>query len=125
VSDPAFFSGHRNRGRVLRLLLSKQHYREFVMRVAAGALSTSEIIDKIYEAYTLEDAVFWREEFVARLSRVILRSDVLDPNVRDEVNLYAQAKAQSEQAIARLQFCLANNERWTWSEHSQSFRSAS
>jgi hypothetical protein len=95
------------------------------MRVASGALSTSEVIDKIYEAYTLEDAVFWREEFVARLARVILRSDLLDPSVRDEVNLYAQAKAQSEQAIARLQFCLANNERWTWSEQAKSFKSAS
>lgn len=92
------------------------------MRVASGALSTSEIIDKIYDASTLEDAVFWREEFVSRLARAILRSDVFDPKLRDEVNLYAQAKAQSEQAIARLQFCLAKNERWTWSENSKSFR---
>jgi hypothetical protein len=94
------------------------------MRVASGALSTSEIIDKIYEAYTLEDAVFWREEFVSRLAHAILRSDLMDPKLRDEVNLYAQAKAQSEQAIARLQFCLVNNERWNWSEPSKSFRSA-
>ncbi|MDO9383992.1 MAG: hypothetical protein Q7T86_14140 [Hyphomicrobiaceae bacterium] len=95
------------------------------MRVSSsGALSTSEIIDRIYDACTLEEAVFWREEFVSRLSRAILRSDLLDPTCRDEVNLYAQAKAQSEQAIARLQLCMANNERWDWSVHTRSFKPA-
>jgi hypothetical protein len=66
--------------------------------------------------------VFWREQFVSRLQRAILRSDLLDPRSRDEVNLYAQAKAQSEQAISRLQFCLAKNERWNWSQPTRAFR---
>lgn len=95
------------------------------MRVlSSGALSTSEIIDHIYEASTLEEAVFWREEFVSRLGRAILRSDLFDPASRDELNLYAQAKAQSEQAIARLQLCMANNERWAWSAQAKTFTPA-
>lgn len=85
------------------------------------ALSTSEIIDKIYEAATLEDAVFWREEFIRRLAHAISRADLFDPASRDEINLYALAKGQSEQAVARLQMCIAQNDRWDWCTGAKAF----
>lgn len=91
------------------------------MQVASGTLSTSEIIDRIYEAATLEDAIFWREEFVRRLAHAISRSDLFDPASGDDAKLYALAKAQSEQAIALLRMCIATNERWSWSPRTKTF----
>lgn len=86
------------------------------MRVASTSLTTSEIIDEIYDACTLEDAIHWREQFVARLAHAISRADKADPGIREEVALYALAKAQAEQAISRLQMCIARNEHWiSWS----------
>jgi len=87
------------------------------VRVASGSLTTQEIIDQIYDAATLEDAVYWREEFVRRLAQAIAHANLLDPTSCDEVTLYSLAKAQSEQAIARLQMCIARNERWKWSSY--------
>lgn len=74
----------------------------------------NEIIDKIYAASTLEDAIYWRERFIARISASIARSNIFDPEDRDQVCLFAAAKAQAEQAIARLQMCIARNERVAW-----------
>lgn len=77
-------------------------------------MTTSEIIERVYDAWTLDDAIFWREQFVRRLSQMIANSSVLDPAQSDEVALYAAAKAQSEQAIARLQMALARGETFCW-----------
>lgn len=83
------------------------------MRAVSDLLTTNEIIDKIYDAPTLEEAIYWREAFVRRLSKAISHSDFLE--ARSENNLYALAKAQTEQTISRLQMCLVKNERWEWS----------
>jgi hypothetical protein len=72
------------------------------------------IIDQIYAASTLEDAIYWREKFIARISATIARSNVFDPTDRDQICLFAAAKAQAEQAISRLQMCVARNERVAW-----------
>lgn len=90
------------------------------MRSVSDPLTTNEIIDKIYDATTLEDAILWREEFVRRLSHAISHADLRE--ARHEIDLYALAKAQSEQAIARLQMCLAKGERWSWSAKDQTWR---
>lgn len=84
------------------------------MRVAYESLTIGEIIEEIHNASTLEDAVYWREEFVRRLGQAISRADLFDPDAADEATLYALAKAQSEQAITRLQMCIARNDRWIW-----------
>jgi hypothetical protein len=42
------------------------------MRAVSDLLTTNEIIDKIYDAPTLEEAIYWREAFVRRLSKAIL-----------------------------------------------------
>lgn len=83
------------------------------MRLTAG-LELHEIIDEIYASCTLEDAIFWREEFIARMASLIASSNLFDARSRDEVCLYSGAKAQAEQAVARLQLCLARNERFEW-----------
>lgn len=77
-------------------------------------LHLNDIIDEIYAACTLEDAIFWREEFIGRMARLIASSNLFDPGQRDEVCLYAGAKAQAEQAVARLQMCVVKDERVSW-----------
>lgn len=74
----------------------------------------NDIIDEIYAASTLEDAIFWREEFISRMARLIAEANLFDPEKRDEVCLYAAAKAQAEQAVARLQMCVLKNEHVAW-----------
>lgn len=77
-------------------------------------IGTMHIIDRIYDASTLEDGIFWREELIRRLSSMILNANIMDPQSADEVAVYAAAKAQAEQAIARLQMVLARGEVFVW-----------
>jgi hypothetical protein len=82
----------------------------------AADISTHELIDRIYAAATIDDAIFWREEFVRRLRVMIASRNLFEPGQRDEVVLYARAKAQAEMAIARLQLVRDAGETLVW-EH--------
>ncbi len=77
-------------------------------------VSTQELIDRIYAAANADDAIFWREEFVRRLSVMIASRNLFDSGQREEVSLYACAKAQAEMAIARLQLARDLGETLIW-----------
>ena len=84
------------------------------MELANGTMSTTAIIEKLFDAYTLEEAIYWRQEFVLRLADLIAAVDHFDPRTIDELSLYRRAKGQTEQSIARLQMALLKNERVDW-----------
>jgi hypothetical protein len=71
----------------------------------------SEIVESIFAASTLEEAITWREAMLARLGTVTEgRSDL----TADEARLHQEAKFQTELALENLRFCLLNNERAAW-----------
>lgn len=71
----------------------------------------SEILESIFAAATLEDAIFWRQTMLARLAAVIeSRCDL----TADEVRLHREAIFHTELALENLRFCLLNNERTAW-----------
>ena len=70
----------------------------------------SEILESIFAASTLEEAIASRETKLARLSAVTDRSDF----TADEVRLHQEAKFHTERALENLRFCLLNNERTAW-----------
>lgn len=78
----------------------------------AVPLNTSWVVERIFEATTLEAAIFWREVMVDRLNWAI---DNLDSSISmDEWSLYAMAKAEMEQAIRRLRECARRGDRLVW-----------
>lgn len=84
------------------------------MPMSAPDITTHELIDRIYDAASIDDAIFWREEFVRRLRVMIASRNLFDANQREEVSLYARAKAQAEMAIARLQLARDLGETLVW-----------
>lgn len=77
-------------------------------------LKATEVVERIFDASTLEEAIFWRQTMVRRLVEVLTAEGTnLSPDERD---LYRQAKAQTEMAISRLQLALAKGERWLWGD---------
>lgn len=86
------------------------------MQMPAADISTQQLIDYIYDAASIDDAIFWREEFIRRLRVMIASRNLFDATHREEVALYARAKAQAEMAIARLQLARDVGETLVW-EH--------
>ena len=73
----------------------------------------SEILESIFAASTLEDAIFWREIMLGRLAEAM---DAASQTrfTADEVQLHLEALHQIKLALENLRFCLLNNERTTW-----------
>ena len=71
----------------------------------------SEILENIFAASTLEDAISWREAMLARLSGITEGRTALTAY---EVRLHQEAKFHTELALGNLRFCLLNNERAVW-----------
>lgn len=78
-----------------------------------------EIVEKIFEASTLEEAIIWRQAMVRRLGQVLVPGAELST---DQRNLYWQAKAETEMAISRLELTLTKGERWDWGNIVESMR---
>lgn len=76
--------------------------------------STRDLIDEIFAATNLDEAIFWREQLVVRLRVLIASRNLFDPQHREEVCLYASAKAQAEMAISRLQLARDLGETLVW-----------
>ena len=71
----------------------------------------SEILENIFAASTLEDAIFWRQAMLARLAAVTGSSCDLTAG---ELRLHREAIFHTELALENLRFCLLNNERTAW-----------
>jgi uncharacterized protein YjaG (DUF416 family) len=82
--------------------------------MACTHLSTTEILDHIFEASTLEEAIRWRRIMLGRLKMVLthaFRTDISE----DEIKLYVEAATELELALTRLEIALAAGERLDWS----------
>ena len=81
-----------------------------------GNLKAADLVEKIFAAHTLEEAIFWREEMVERLEYALSLND--SGLSADERDLYAGAKAQTERALDNLNIALVKGERWHWTKSS-------
>lgn len=75
-------------------------------------LTAAYVVDRIFDASTLEDAIFWRQEMVDRLAHAIANSAGILTD--EERGVYELAKAQTEEAIKRLRVCFENDDRPMW-----------
>lgn len=71
----------------------------------------SELVESIFKASTLEEAIKWREAMLGRLAAV---TDGRSNFTAEEVRLHQEAKFHTELALENLRFCLLNNERAAW-----------
>jgi uncharacterized protein YjaG (DUF416 family) len=76
-------------------------------------LSTTEILDRIFEASTLEDAIAWRRVILGRLKMVLTHAFRTELS-EDEIKLYMEAATELELALSRLKVALAGGERLDW-----------
>lgn len=71
----------------------------------------SEIIERIFAASSLEEAIFWRQ---AMLTRLVATTEGNRDLTDEEIRLHREAMFQTELSLERLRFCLLNEERTTW-----------
>lgn len=75
-------------------------------------LKAADLVELIFDASTLEDAIFLREEMVERLEYALAMPE--SGLSSDERDLYVRAKERTEQAIKHLYAALGKKERWEW-----------
>lgn len=77
-------------------------------------LDTPDIIEHVFAASTLEDAIFWREAMRSKLQ--ILVDQASQPNglSPDEIALHRTAQLHIDISLAHLRLSLVNKERIEW-----------
>lgn len=73
-------------------------------------LSAVCVVERIFEAATLEDAIHWRQEMVDRLGQAIADGRLS----LEERSMYELARSETLTAIERLRICLESDDRPIW-----------
>lgn len=84
------------------------------MDAPADRPTYSAILENIFGASTLEDAIRWRETMLARLQEAINAAAKPGGFSPGDVSLHQDARFQMEIAIVHLRLCLLNEERVFW-----------
>ena len=83
------------------------------MGLSAGGQSSTDILEKIFEASTLEEAVYWRAAMVGRL-RAARDAGLANGSASDFLQAYSRAIAKHGTALAFLRRALHVNARVVW-----------
>ena len=83
------------------------------MSLSAGEQSSNDILDKIFESSTLEEAVYWRAAMVGRL-RAARDTGLASGSTFELLQAYSRAIAEHGTALAFLRRAVHVNARVVW-----------
>ena len=87
------------------------------MDIPLSALNYAVIVERIFSASTLEDAIAWREAMLARLKLVTSTQILSAPELR----LHRDAQILLENSLSHLRVSLLNEARVNWDHSKKAF----